>query len=340
MNNLIPDGHEYAIHHGDTIPHMFQGMPESSCDMMLTSVPFSSMFSYTDESCDLGNVEDLQHEMKIHFSYFFRGLRRVMKPGRIALVHCMQIPGLARNGRPETTDFRGILIRLARRSGFLYDYEWVISKNPQSQAIRTHSHGLLFVTLKRDRAKTRGAMPDFVLKFITPGDNEVPIDSPGITQNDWIKWAEVNWSWHEIKETDTLNTKAAKSGNDTRHICPLQLGVISRLVKMFSNPGEIVFDPFTGIGSTGYEALKLDRRFYGCELKDEYHVEALKNMERAIRKRADSQTTLFDRLETAGEADAVTDDHSVDWYDEQGSDDEPEATPEPVVAVPRLRHKI
>ena len=112
-----------------------------------------------------------------------------------------------------------------------------------------------------------------------------------MSRNQWIDWAEDCWSG--IRETNTLNTKNAKSEDDTRHICPLQLDVIERLVRLYSNPGEIVFSPFTGIGSEGYMALKLHRRFYGCELKDEYHAEALLNMERALRERVEQAELLF-----------------------------------------------
>jgi DNA modification methylase len=176
-----------------------------------------------------------------------------------------------------------------------YQYDWLYTKNPQAQAIRTHSHKLLFVTLERDRSITCGAMGDYLIKFIAPGENEVPIDAKNeITREEWIDWAEGAWTWHDLRETDTLNTKAAKSEDDTKHICPLQLPVIDRLVRLYSNPGEIVFSPFTGIGSEGHAALGLGRRFYGCELKPEYHAQALKNLAAADRNRREKTKTLFD----------------------------------------------
>ncbi len=281
----------YDLFHGDCIPHMLSEMEPESMDFAVFSPPFPSLFSYTSLEADIGNSEDLQGEAKIHLSYFFRGLKRVMKPGRIIVLHVMQIPGLMRNGEQGTFDFRGLVIRLAQRAGLIYQYDWLVRKNPQAQAIRTHSHKLLFVTLERDRAISCGAFGDYLIKLIVPGDNKVPIDSPGISREQWIDWAEACWS--DIRETDTLNVREGKGENDTKHICPLQLDVINRLVRLYSNPGEIVFSPFAGIGSEGYVALKLDRRFYGCELKDEYVIAARKNLGRAVRSKKESEESLF-----------------------------------------------
>jgi DNA modification methylase len=285
---------DYAVHHGDCIPHMAEDMEPESVDFALFSPPFPSLFCYTSEASDLGNSADLRSEAKLHFSYFFRALRRVMKPGRVVIVHCMQIPGLARNGERGTFDFRGLLIRLAQRAGLVYQYDWLIRKNPQAQAIRTHSHKLLFVTLERDRSISCGAMGDYLIKFFAPGTNATPINSPEISRQEWIDWAEP--CWQDIRETDTLNTAAAKSDDDTRHICPLQLGVIERCVKLYSNPGEVVFSPFAGIGSEGVGALRLGRRFYGCELKPEYHAAALRNLE-SVRRVQSRQLPLFEIAE-------------------------------------------
>lgn len=291
MKELLAEGQEYDVFHGDCITHM-SDMPAASVDFSCFSPPFPSVFAYTSSEADLGNSEDLRTEAKLHFGFFFKQLRRVIKPGRIVVVHATQIPGLARNGELGTFDFRGLLIRLAQRAGLIYQYDWLVRKNPQAQAIRTHSHKLLFVTLERDRAISCGAFGDYLIKFICPGINQVPIDSEEITREKWIEWAEC--CWMDIRETNTLNTKEAKGENDVKHICPLQLDVIHRLVKLYSNPGETVFSPFAGIGSEGYESLKLGRRFYGCELKDEYHATALKNLAKAISSRKESERTLFD----------------------------------------------
>lgn len=284
---------QWQIHNGDCIPHMLEEMPEQSVDFSVFSPPFPALYAYTSEACDIGNSEDLKHEAKLHLGYFYRGLARVLKPGRVAIVHVMQIPRLKRSGGVGLHDFRGLNIRLGERAGLVYEYDWLVRKNPQAQAIRTKSRELQFSGLESDRAKSRGTLGDYLIKFRAAGENEVPIQSEEqVSRNDWIDWAEC--CWQDIKETDTLNTRNAKSEEDVKHICPLQLGVIRRLVKLYSNPGEIVFSPFAGIGSEGYEAVKHDRRFYGCEIKPEYYDEACRNLTAA--ENCEKEPSLFSEV--------------------------------------------
>lgn len=291
--NLLPDDTKFAVHRGDCIPHMLEAMPPESVDFSVFSPPFPSLFAYTSKPEDIGNSEDMRGEAKLHLAYFFRGLRRVLKPGRAVVVHVMQIPRLKRSGEVGLHDYRGLNIRLGERAGLVYEYDWVVRKNPQAQAIRTRSRELQFAGLESDRAKQRGCLGDYLIKFRAPGENEVAIDSDGeVSRNEWIDWAECCWS--DIRETNTLNVKEARSKDDTKHICPLQLDVIDRLVRLYSNPGEIVFSPFTGIGSEGYVSLQRGRRFYGCELKPEYHTQALKNLAGAQMKHEADSRTLFD----------------------------------------------
>lgn len=292
MSDVL-NGSKWHIELADCIEHMAT-MPAASVDCSIFSPPFPSLFAYTDEMADIGNCNNLQGDAKLHLGYFFNQIVRVLKPGRVMIVHCMQIPALARNQEVSTFDFRGLIIRLAKRAGFTYDTDWPVTKNPQAQAIRTHSHKLLFVTLERDRSVSAPAFNDYLIKFRAPGENEVPINSKEISRNEWIEWAEGVWDWQTIRETDTLNTAAGKDEKDTKHICPLQLSVIKRLVKMYSNPEEIVFSPFAGIGSEGYESLKLGRRFYGCEIKESYFEAARKNL-RKVEQELDRQYELFAR---------------------------------------------
>lgn len=284
---LLQDNQKWHLHHGDCIEHM-PTMARHSVDCIIYSPPFPSLFAYTDMAEDLGNSHNLYGDAKLHLSFFFNSIRNLLKPGRVMVVHCMQIPALARNDETSTFNFRGLLIRLAMRAGFTYDTDWPVTKNPQAQAIRTRARRLLFVTLENDRSVTAPAFNDYLIKFRAPGDNQVPIDSSEISRNEWIDWAEGVWNWQSIRETDTLNTAEAKGEDDTKHICPLQLPVIKRLVKMYSNPGEIVFSPFAGIGSEGYVALKCERRFYGCEIKEEYVAAARKNLRQAEIERVES----------------------------------------------------
>jgi DNA modification methylase len=300
---LLNDDQNFHVHHGDCIPHMLDVMPESSVDFAVFSPPFPSLYSYTDSVSDIGNVDTMGDEAKVHLSFFFSGLYRVLKPGRAAIVHVMQIPRMKRSGGVGLCDFRGLNIRIAERAGLVYEYDWSVRKNPQAQAIRTRSRELQFAGLENDRAAQRGTLQDYLIKLRKPGGNAVKIDSENqVSRNDWIAWAE--GCWDDIQETDTLNTAAAKSDDDTRHIKPLQLEVIRRCVLLYTNPGEIVFSPFTGIGSEGYVSLggkspktgrsiADTRRFYGCELKPEYHKQALKNLNKAVEQSQSTKEALL-----------------------------------------------
>jgi len=280
----------WHLHHGDCIEHMAE-LPDECFDFCVFSPPFPAVYAYSDSDSDIGNNEDFRGDAKLHLSFFYRQLSRVVKPGRAICVHVMQTPRLKRSGEVGTNDFRGLNIRLGERSGLVYEYDWIIRKNPQAQALRTRSRELQFAGLESDRAKSRGTLCDYVIKFRVPGDNQVRIDSKNqVSRNDWIKWAEGTWS--DVQESDTLNVSAGRSESDTRHICPLQLEVTRRLTLLYTNPGEVVFSPFAGIGSEGYVALggtspktklriKDARKFYGCELKDEYYAAALQNLARA-----------------------------------------------------------
>jgi len=302
LSPLLTNGANWHVHHGDCIEHMAT-MPAASVDFAVMSVPFPAVYAYTSLECDLGNSEELRTEAKLHFGFFFKQIARVVKPGRVIAIHVQQIPRMKRTGEVGLHDFRGLLSRIGERAGLVYEYDWLIRKNPQAQAIRTRSRELQFAGLESDRAKTRGTLGDYILKFRVAGDNATPINAKDqVSRNDWIKWAEA--CWDDICETDTLNTAAAKSEEDLRHICPLQLEVIRRLVLLYSNPGEIVFSPFAGIGSEGYVALggkspktgkrvTNPRKFYGCEIKPEYVAGAKANLARAEGQAHEETRDLF-----------------------------------------------
>lgn len=290
----LRDDESFAVYHGDCVPHMAE-LPAACFDFAVFSPPFPSLYAYTSEAADIGNSEDLRGDAKLHLSFFYRQLLRVIKPGRVVMIHVAQIPRMKRAGGQGLFDFRGLNIRLGERAGFVWEYDWVVRKNPQAQAIRGKAWELKFQGIETDRAMSRGALPDYLLKFRVPGENAVSVVSDEVSRNDWINWAECTWG--DIKETGTLNgqkgKEVARGADDTKHICPLQLEVIERLVRLYTNPGELVFSPFAGIGSEGYVALKLGRRFYGCELKAEYHQVALRNLAKAIDLRERESRTLF-----------------------------------------------
>ena len=291
---LLTGEQRWDIIQQDCIEHMAE-MPTCSVDFSIFSPPFPSLFAYTDSENDIGNSEDFLGDAKLHLRFFANQLIRVIKPGRVVIVHCQQIAGLKRNGETSTIDLRGLLIRVAKWAGFSYETDFPVTKNPQSQAIRTRSTRLQFAALERDRAQSAPAFNDYLIKLRAPGENTTPITEGNITRNEWIEWAEGVWDWHTLRETDTLNTAAAKGKDDTRHICPLQLPVIRRCVKLWSQPGEIIFSPFAGIGSEGYVALLEGRRFYGCEIKDEYVAAAKRNLAAAEQSEHD-QLALFEGI--------------------------------------------
>ena len=270
-------GEQFRMMLGDSCERLGD-LDDNSVDLSIYSPPFASLYTYSPSERDLGNSADRAQFLE-HYGYVSREVLRVTKPGRIAAVHCQQLSTTkATHGVIGLTDFRGELIRRHVEDGWIFHGEVTIDKDPQAQAIRTKAHALMFVTLHRDSSNSRPAMADYLLLFRKPGDNAVPV-KPDVDNETWIQWARPIWTG--IKETNTLNTRVAKDSNDERHICPLQLDLIARCVRLWSNEGETVMSPFAGIGSEGFEAVRLGRRFVGCELKASYWKTAVDNLRRA-----------------------------------------------------------
>jgi DNA modification methylase len=287
-------GRDWHLMLGDSAERMAE-LPNHSIDLSIFSPPFQSLFTYSPSERDLGNARS-EDEFWRHFAFISAQLRRLMKPGRNVCVHVAQIASMqATDGVIGVKDFRGATIRHFQDAGFTYHGDVTIDKDPQAQAIRTHSKALLFAQLKRDSAWLRPALADYILVFRAPGENEAPIH-PDITNNEWIEWARP--IWYGIRESDTLQVAPARSEEDERHICPLQLGTIERCIRLWSNPGETVLSPFAGIGSELYQAVKLGRRGVGCELKGEYFRVAVSNLRRAEHEKV--QPTLFDLIGAGG----------------------------------------
>lgn len=260
-------GDNWTMVHGDSIAHM-PTMHEYSVDLAVFSPPFANLFTYSSEAADMGNVRQ-DDEYRLQWLFFTRELARIMKPGRVVAIHCMDVIRFAgQHGTRHTYDYPSDLRQGMIEAGFTYHARVAIDKNPQIQATRTKDQNLLFVTLKRDALNSHPQASECVLMFRAPGESDVPVIAPDITNKEWITWA--HHVWYDIRETDVLNAALAKEQEDERHICPLQLGLIERVVRLWSNPGELVFSPFAGIGSEGWESLAWGRRFYGVELKDAY----------------------------------------------------------------------
>lgn len=276
---------------GDSCERLAE-LDDDSIDLVVYSPPFASLFVYSPSDRDLGN-NATRDEFLEHYGFIVDHLLRVTKPGRIVAVHCQQLATQkGRDGAIGLTDFRGQLIQAHVDAGFIFHGEVTVDKDPQAQAIRTKATSLMFVTLNRDSSMSRPALADYLLLFRVPGDNVVPI-KPDCDNETWIEWARPIWLG--IKETETLNTVVAKDDSDERHICPLQLPFIERVVRLWSNRGETVLSPFAGIGSEGYVSLTWHRRFIGCELKPSYWATACDNLRRAEVER--DMPSLFDEME-------------------------------------------
>lgn len=266
-----------------------------SIDLSVYSPPFADLFTYSASDRDLGNCRGWD-EFFAHYAFIIRELRRVTRPGRLTCVHTSDIPAMqSRDGWIGVKDFPGEVIRAYEREGWTFVGRAFVQKNPQAQAIRVKSKGLLFVQLRKDSSDSRPALVDQILIFKAPGDNAVPVTPVANGEMDnvtWIEWA--NGIWLGISESDTLSYMHAREASDEKHICPLQLGTIERCIKLYSNPGETVLSPFAGIGSEGYEAVRLGRRFVGIELKPAYAAVAARNLAEAERRA--HMPTLFDSL--------------------------------------------
>jgi DNA modification methylase len=275
-------GKMFTMYNADCIDVLGE-LKENSVDLSVYSPPFSSLFVYSNSHRDLGNCTTKAQFLE-HFGYAVRGILKATKPGRLTCCHIAQVAStLVTNGVIGLIDLRGAVIECFVSNGWIFHGEAAIDKNPQAQAIRTHAKGLLFNQLHKDSSWSRPALADFVVIFRKPGENTAPV-KPDITNDEWIKWAKP--IWYDIRESNTLNVKAARAKEDERHICPLQLGLIERCIRLWSNKDETVLSPFAGIGSEGHEAVRLGRKFIGVELKKEYFNVAVRNLQDAERVQA------------------------------------------------------
>ena len=293
-DQIITD--KFALYNGDNV-EIVRDMPSNSIPYVIFSPPFESLYTYSNSVRDMGNAKD-SRQFARHYGFLLSELFRVMVPGRLMSVHCMDLPmSKQKDGVIGLRDFRGQLIRMAERKGFIYHSQVTIWKDPVIAMQRTKALGLLHKQIKKDSAMSRQGIPDYLVTFRKPGINPEPVahTNESFPVHMWQRYADPVWVTTnelendgffkltmDINPSDTLQKESAREHKDERHICPLQLKVIDRGINLWSNPGDVVFDPFAGIGSTPYTAVKLGRKGLGCELKDSYYRQAVLNCQSAV----------------------------------------------------------
>ena len=302
-------GTNFVAYNGDCC-EVVQELPDDSIHLSVFSPPFADLYAYSDSPRDMGNCRNYA-EFFEHFAVLIEQLYRVIVPGRICAVHCMDIPSMKeRDGVIGVKDFSGDIIRAFQKFGFIYHSRTMIWKDPLIEATRTKALGLMHKQLCKDSTLSRAGLPDYLLAFRKPGDNPIPVSHPdGLTEyhgsddpgetgvkrshNIWRAYASPVWM--DVRQTHTLNFREARDEKDEKHVCPLQLDTIARAVTLWSNPGEVVLSPFMGVGSEVYGAVKLGRRGIGVELKPSYFRQAVKNLKSLeVVKQHETTGSLFE----------------------------------------------
>lgn len=295
-------GEKWSLYNGDCC-ELIKGIDTESIGYSVFSPPFADLYTYSDSERDMGNCRNYD-EFFVQFGFLIRDLYRVLMPGRLVSIHCMNIPAMKeRDGYIGLKDFRGDIIRAFQRDGFIFHAEAVIWKDPLIEATRTKAIGLMHKQLCKDSSMCRQGIPDYVVTMRKPGENQSRIEHPeglesfagegeidGVySHNVWRKYASPVWM--DIRQTRTLNRTSARAEEDEKHICPLQLDTIERCLTLWSGKDDVVLSPFAGIGSEGYMAVKLGRKFIGFELKPSYYAEAVRNLQKV--ENAPKQLSMF-----------------------------------------------
>ncbi len=284
-------GDNWEYHLGDSV-EIIKTLKDESIDYSIFSPPFASLYTYSNSDRDMGNCKT-RDEFYEHYMFLIEEQFRTTRSGRLLSFHCMNLPtSKVNDGYIGIIDFRGILIKMYQDAGFIYHSEVCIWKNPVTAMIRSHSKGLLHKQLLKDSASSRQGIADYLVTMMKPGENKKPIkgeldhyvgdNDHGIGDGNysvdvWQRYASPIWD--DINQSDTLQHRSARDHKDEKHICPLQLQVIHRALQLWSLPGDIVSDPFGGIGSTGYEAIKMGRKAVLIELKESYWKQGVRNLQ-------------------------------------------------------------
>ncbi len=276
----VSQGDSWKLHLADCV-EVASEMPDNTIDYSVYSPPFASLYTYSNSDRDMGNCSDDAQFME-QYRFLVREKLRITKPGRLTSFHCMNLPtSKTHHGYIGIRDFRGELIKMHVEEGWIYHAEVCIWKDPVTAMQRTKALGLLYKQIKKDSAMSRMGLPDYVVTMRKPGDNPEPVTHTpdDLPVSEWQKIASPIWM--DINPSDTLQFRSAREHNDERHIAPLQLEVIRRCLRLWSNPRDLVFSPFTGIGSEGFTALQMGRKFIGAELKRSYYEQAARNLGQA-----------------------------------------------------------
>jgi superfamily II DNA or RNA helicase len=268
---------KWTIHNADCID-LINEIEDDSLDFSIYSPPFESLFTYSNSDRDMGNNKSTD-DFRLHYQFLIDAMYKKMKPGRLIAVHCMNLTtSKVNDGYIGIRDFRGDIIRAHQKAGFIYHSEVCIWKDPVVAMQRTKALGLLHKTIKKDSSMSRQGLADYLVVFRKHGVNPDPVSHTAdeFPVEKWQRYASP--VWFDIDQSRTLNFRDAKDDDDVKHICPLQLDVIERAIDLWTSEGDLVFSPFTGVGSEGYCAVKMNRRFIGSELKKSYYEQAIKNL--------------------------------------------------------------
>ena len=300
-------GENWTLYNADCV-EIIGALPENSLHLSIFSPPYAALYCYSNSDRDMGNSSSDQQFYE-HFDFLISGLHRATIPGRLVCVDVMNIPAMKeRDGFIGLKDFRGDVIRAFQKAGFIFHSEHCAWKDPLIEATRTKALGLMHKQLCKDSTRSRSGIPQYLLAFRKDGENPEPVAHQNgleyfvgenepvngtLSHERWRRYASPVWM--DINFSNTLNAKAAREAEDERHVCPMALDLIERAIHLWSNPGDVIFDPYSGIGSTGYMAIKTGRKFIGSELKTAYFKQACKNIGQA----RESHGLLFDSMEAA-----------------------------------------
>lgn len=297
-------GENWTLYHGDCVD-VTRALPADCVALSVFSPPFSSLYTYSNSDRDMGNCKD-DREFFAAFGFLVAELTRVTAPGRVCVLHCMDLPTSKQtHGVIGLRDFPGQIIQAFTAKGWIYHSKVTIWKDPVTAMQRTKALGLLHKQIKKDSCMSRQGIPDYLVVMRKPGANARPVvhTNESFPVERWQRYASPVWaSLHGLDDKgfrivvnpaagipdkcgvdmgETLQRDGARESNDERHICPLQLQVIERAIELWSNPGDVVFSPFAGIGSEGYQALEMGRKFIGVELKESYYKVAVNHLRQA-----------------------------------------------------------